>query len=672
MWTIKRENGYRSNLRPKGKPPIPKLYQPLQGERFFANHQEKKDEERSIMYLPLVALDSEGQDGPDNYHYLTNLQALWEDGQAILEAPNIRTYQVLNYLLRLPPKHVYVIFAGNYDWNMWLRDIEPETMTKLLKEGECQWRDYFIKWIPNKILTIKRGKYLRIIYDVFAWYQQSFVKACANWHVGTPEQLDLITAMKELRGNFSEVDPERIKTYCWLELELLLDLVNKLREKILQTDYRPKGLYGPGAFATAILSRHKVKEHYGQYPEDLSLRAYYGGRFDSALFGWFERVYEHDIHSAYPDQIRYLPCTRRATWEPSRDPALSRYGLYHVKWSVNDDTAYPPFPWRTTTGRIYYPSNGEGWYHADEVRAARDVFGSRAIRVLEGMALIEAPCDLGCNGQPYKFVENLYEWRLRLEAEGNHEQAKVVKLAINSLYGKTAQSVGSPKSAPPFQNFFLAGAITAGTRAKILRAIGLGETVISIATDGLYSTERLQVTESEALGDWEVVLNQEHIQLGNGIAKSKKLKGGELVETEKSRGFNTRLLDYAKVREHVEAHGPWGKFEYPDKRQFITLRSAYHRNDPQLACHWVPGKDEPALTRFISLSPERRYQFDFNVLGESGPTYYGKLLQWRRLPVRVDALGDSPMSSPFTPHQTWEEVDQLRELFFPNMVEEAD
>ncbi|HEY1249274.1 MAG TPA: DNA polymerase [Nitrososphaera sp.] len=644
-------------------------YVPLAGER-FGDRKQNYEEKRSVLGLPLVALDSEGQDGANNYHFLTNVQALWAKGKAIIEAANIRTDQVLNFLVRLPPKHVYVIFAGNYDFNMWLRDIRGNEMVELLANGETTWRGYFIKWIPNKILTIKRGQYLRVIYDVFAWYQQSFVKACANWHVGTPEQLELITTMKELRGNFSEVSPERIKAYCWLELELLLSLVEKLRQKILQTEYRPNGLYGPGAFAAAILKHHKVKEHYGDYPTDQSLHAYYGGRFDSALFGWFTDVYEHDIHSAYPDQIRYLPCTRRAEWQASTDPAYSRYGLYHIKWKVNDDTAYPPFPWRTSSGKIYYPTNGEGWYHADEVRAAREIFGKRAIRVVDGIALIERDCDLGCNGTPYKFVENLYEWRLRLEAEGNHEQAKVVKLAINSLYGKTAQSVGSKKSAPPFQNFFLAGAITAGTRAKLLRAIGLGENVISIATDGLYATERLNVPESENLGDWEVVLNQEHIQLGNGIAKSKKLKNGQLIETEKSRGFNTRLLDYDKVRAHIEAHGPWGYFEYPDKRQFITLREAYARNKPEIACHWVPGKDEDEATRLINLSPERRDQYDVNLAGVSGPTYYGQILQWRRLAVRVDALSDTTMSSPFKPKQSWDEVQALREIYFPDMVNE--
>lgn len=643
-------------------------YESLSGER-FGDKKQVYEEKRSILGQPLVALDSEGADGPNNYHYLTNVQAMWGSTRALIEKSNIRTHEVLSFLLRLPANHVYVIFAGNYDFNMWLRDIPETEMLELLREGQCKWHDFTIKWIPNKILTVRRGNYSRTIYDVFAWYQKSFVKACADWGIGTAEQLELVTFMKEKRGNFSEVDPKLIKAYCWLELELLLLLVEKLREKILQTEYRPKGLYGPGALAASILERHKIKDHYGPYDKELALRGYYGGRFDSALFGWFTNVFEHDIRSAYPDQIRYLPCSRNAKWEVSRNPANSRYGLYHVKWNVADDSPYPPFPWRTTSGKIYYPSNGEGWYHADEVLAAREIYG-RDIKILDGYALIEMECDKGCQGQPYKFVEELYEWRLRLEAEGNHEQAKLVKLAINSIYGKTAQSVGQKNKVPPFQNYFLAGAITAGTRAKILRAIGRGENVISIATDGLYALERLQVTEGESLGNWEVVLNQEHIQLGNGIAKSIKVnpKTGELKETEKSRGFNTRLLDYDKVRSHVEAHGPWGKFEYPDRRQFITLREAYARNKPELACHWMPAKDAPEPTRFINLSPERRDQLDVNIAGESGPNYYGKLLQWRRLPVRWDALGETAMSTPFRPQQSWDENAELRAIYFPSLV----
>jgi hypothetical protein len=651
------------------------VFTPEPDERFYSGHDSQRQEKRyelSILYRPLTALDSEGADGADNYHYLTNVQALWGNHQAILEQPDIRTHQVLNYLMHLPSNHTNVIYAGNYDFNMWLRDIDPESMRQLLKEGQCTWRDYFLMWIPNKKLVVKRGGVSQTIYDVFSFYQKSFVKACADSNIGTPEELELIVYMKELRGNFANVDPDKIRAYCWLELELLQKLVQQLRSAILQTKYRPTALYGPGALANAILRKEKVKDHYGAFDKDLALRAYYGGRFDSAELGWYERVYQHDIRSAYPHQIRYLPCTRNAYWERTRDPSTSRYGMYHVKWKLPEDTIYPPFPWRDKDHRIYYLTEGQGWYHAEEVRAAIEVFGS-AIKVVEGQALIEQPCDLGCNGQPYRFVEDLYQWRLALKAEGKTALVQVVKLDINSIYGKTVQSVGSKKKDPPFQNFFLGGAITAGTRAQIMRAIAFEqENILAIATDGLISRTRLNLPEGIQLGEWEILELFEHVQLGNGIYKSSQMdpKTGELLSYEKSRGFPIKLLDYGKVKEYVEENGPWGKYWYNDKRRFITLRAAYNRNDPELACHWTPASYEPPAQRPISLTPERRDQLDINVDGVLGPHWYDKKLQWRRYARKWQSLGVTSMSAPYKPKQSWEAIMDIRAQYYPEIAED--
>jgi hypothetical protein len=275
----------------------------------------------------------------------------------------------------------------------------------------------------------------------------------------------------------------------------------------------------------------------------------------------------------------------------------------------------------------------------------------RQIRVIEGEALIE-----GCECNPFKFVENLYQWRLRLEAEGNKEQALIVKLCLNSLYGKTAQSVGHKNRRPPFQNFFYAGAITSGTRAKILRAIGRGEGVISIATDGLVTRERLNLPESKQLGDWEIIELLSHVQLGNGIYLSINREGKRV---EKSRGFGTKLIDYDKVREYVLEHGPWGYFEYDDKAHFITLRSAYAQNRPEKACRWL----KPEGRSHIQLDPNRRFQYAYNLEDKQPPYTDEDLLQFSRVPYKMEG-----MSTSFKPNQTWTEVHETRAQYFPESI----
>jgi hypothetical protein len=85
----------------------------------------------------------------------------------------------------------------------------------------------------------------------------------------------------------------------------------------------------------------------------------------------------------------------------------------------------------------------------------------------------------------------------------------VLKLGLNSLYGKTAQSLGySPESKklPPFHSLLYAGFITASTRAMLWRAaMQAPDNVIMLATDGILTTTKLElpVSTTKELGFWE-------------------------------------------------------------------------------------------------------------------------------------------------------------------------
>lgn len=623
--------------------------------RFFTA-QQRKDDKKTLLNKPLCAIDSEGETH-DGKHRLTLIQAYWTTNRAQIESECLTSKDCLDFLHdNIPRNHVCIVYGATYDFSFWLKDMPIETILELFDTTQCRFSRYWMKLIPGKSLQMKclECKWSIIIYDVISFWQVSFLKACQEWGIGTEEQLEFIRVMKALRGEFANVDPQEIQRYCWLELELLIDLVEKLRQAILKTPYRPSGLYGPGALASAILKYHKVKDYYGPYDKDLALLAYYGGRFDTALFGWFENVYQHDIRSAYPDQFRYLPCIKCGTWEASIDPARSRYGIYHVKWNVGETCPFPPFPWRDEKGCIWYPYKGEGWYHADEVRAAIEVFGRRKIKVLEGTALIEH-----CDHQPYNFVENLYQWRLQLVAEGNADQGRIVKLGLNSIYGKSVQSVGEKNKIPPFQNFFLGGAITAGTRAKILRAIkDHMNVVISIATDGIVALEQLtHLPEGKQLGEWEIDELLLHIQISNGVYYSVSATKGVL---EKTRGIGKSTIEWDKVQAIYKEHGPLGVYKYVLPARFRTLRDAVHRNDLQNACQWIVEDRE------LQLQPSRRFTMGGeNLAGKEPPFCDTDVLQFRFEPIRMEGV-----SAPFKVKQSWEQVHELRAIY--NLPQEVD
>jgi hypothetical protein len=83
----------------------------------------------------------------------------------------------------------------------------------------------------------------------------------------------------------------------------------------------------------------------------------------------------------------------------------------------------------------------------------------------------------------------------------------VIKLVLNSIYGKMAQSIGTPGKLPLCSNPFYAGAITAGCRAELqLAALRNPHGIIFFATDAIVCLgplKGLETVEEKVLGKWE-------------------------------------------------------------------------------------------------------------------------------------------------------------------------
>jgi hypothetical protein len=621
----------------------------------YKNSNQARDDKRHLIFKPQCAIDGEGIT-VGSRHYYTELNAVWPGGRKILKGSDLSTHEIFDFLFQLPEKHNYVVYGASYDFNMWLFHLPLETKIDLVTTTQAIWGPYKLKWIDRKYLKINRNGKTRIVYDVIAWYQRPFTETLKAWSIGTEEEWAFIARMKALRGNFAQVDSEEIERYCWLECELLVKLVDSLCQAMQETPYRPKALYGPGALAQAIFEYHKIKDYMGPYDEELALKAYYGGRFDTAFFGWFENVHEYDIRSAYPDQIRNLPCLRHGRWANSKLPSKYRHGIFRVKWDVGIDCLYPPFPYRDRTGCIWYLYAGQGWYHADEVRAAIEVFGD-AIKVMEGTVWIQE-----CEHQPFKFVEDLYKWRLKISKE-NYAKGQIVKLGLNSMYGKLVQSVGSKNQKPPFQNFFWGGAITAGTRAKIMRVIGSKMAqIISIATDGVISLDKLEVIIGKELGEWEYSELKEHVQLSNGVYHSVDIEG---IVKERARGIGHGEMNWQDIENIYREHGIAGSYTYTRKSRFITIREALHLNQPDLACTWQQED------RTLTFEPKRMEVTGLNIEGKEPPYSLEDLLQFRGARYSTADLVDiqhriphkTTLSYPFRKKHSWKEQLERRDYY---------
>jgi hypothetical protein len=139
---------------------------------------------------------------------------------------------------------------------------------------------------------------------------------------------------------------------------------------------------------------------------------------------------------------------------------------------------------------------------------------------------------------------------LRRDENGNVAE-KNIKLCLNGLSGKAAQSIGGTDDEPPKTACpWYAAATTAGTRRRVLEAaLQDPHNVVQFSTDGIVSIKPLKLDIGEELGQWEETKIKEGLYLHSGVytslpAEENKDKDGKPlpvnkdVVTTKTRGIN--------------------------------------------------------------------------------------------------------------------------------------
>lgn len=505
-----------------------------------------------------IAWDGEGYSSSDGeHHYMLFGNSLGRSirGESL-------TWRDCFPLLLEDHGGINVIYGGHYDVVMMTKSMPFPVRDRLYSGRPVKYGGYRMVYYRSKFLLLKdiRSKKSTILYDVISFFQTSFVKACREY-LGNDDTLDAMHEMKLKRDTFTYGD-DNVDPYWQSELDYLVRLMTLLRELMAAVDIKPRGWYGPGAVASAVLNRENVKEYYGETPEhivDIAERAYYGGRFEQFKVGRIERVYEYDIRSAYPSAIVQLPSFVGVTWHRCETVnRIGRFGLYRVSWDIPfTPVTLGPFPWRDERGNILFPLKGtSSWYWGVEVQQLAKRFPREYWTIEEGYEP-EFPERVRA---PFRFVGKMYADRARMKAEGNPAQM-ALKLGLNSLYGKLAQSTGAKKhkdshtwTKPGFHNILWAGWITAYTRAKLLEGIGRNDSsIVAIETDAIFTTKPLELPISSALGDFEETVIErilyihsgQYYALNDGVWKLKS-RG---VEADKSKSADYWLEIFKKLPE---------------------------------------------------------------------------------------------------------------------------
>lgn len=544
-----------------------------------------------------VAVDGESYTDNQGHRYVLMASSI---GKHIYNAEGIPSRDCFDYLLSLrrqAKRYIFIAFGLNYDVNMMLKDVEPHRLKALWENREIDWYEYRIEWIPGKWFAVSKGDTRIRIYDVFGFFQMSFVNALRKWGIEPQEDME---AMKEKRGLFDEGMKDEIIDYCVTECKQLVQLMDATNQALKDVNLRPVSWIGAGAIAAAMMKKYKVADYHSydaEYPPEVAsaiMHSYFGGRVELFKQGEFERLLDYDVVSAYPSQALSLPNLVGGSWIHHKAYSHCQYAIWRVRWKLPDSVIVAPFPYRDR-GNIYYPTQGQGWYHSQEVRRALSVYGD-SIEVLEGWEYV--PPD---ERKPFEFIRNEYRSRKNLKSKG-HAGEKVLKLGLNALYGKLAQGYGFRGRNPKYQSYFWAGYITSGTRAKLFDVASIApERLTMIATDGIFFEDGPPLVETNPgkLGAWEVSTmdNAFIAQPGVYCAECE----GEYVA--RSRGFFAREIDFPQLRKGYAENGPTYVAEYLSRR-FVGLGSALARNDMEIWATW-----HEAL-RKLSLYPSRKFVRD--------------------------------------------------------------
>jgi len=439
-------------------------------------------------------------------------------GGQITNEEGLSTHDCFELILQTKQDHPNSIFVGfgfNYDVNQMIKDFNNQCLWHLHDWGRTRFGGYIVKWLPRKSLYIRHGRTHRsaIIYDVFGFFQMSFLEACKQYLGEDDQELELIRRGKQAREAFTweELD-DFIIPYNKTELSMLVRMMDIVREEFAGCGINPGQWHGPGAIAAKTLSFNQIKIPRDQPEEvlDASQFAYAGGRFEQFRLGRYSStVYEYDIHSAYPAAAFQLPDLSNGHWEYVRCFEPDSFGVWSIDYDESDRilNAFRPQPLfhRSENGSISYPSTVQGWYWTPEARFVPDsIQGGWVFRPHS-------------NFRPFAFVKELYDQRRMLKLSKNSLE-RAIKLILNSLYGKLAQTVGGVDGPPSWHCLEAAGYITSFTRAKIYEAMLMNpRAIIAAETDAVFSTQPLNLPLSDELGDWEELRFKEITYLQSGF-----------------------------------------------------------------------------------------------------------------------------------------------------------
>jgi len=421
-------------------------------------------------------------------------------------------------------KH-FVCYNLRYDAGAILQRLPEHSLKELWKKGKTEHQGYVYRYIPHKMLSIRRDKNTCHFWDMASFFNTSLEKASQK--ILGKSKLEIDT--KDFTPEYVEQNFDKIVKYCIQDAILVKELADVLLRKFNEYGVNPRKLYST-AYVSNVYFQTKtsyptIKRFWNYYKElvELAWLCYWGGKFEVVEKGC-DYYYQYDINSAYPYEIANLVDISKARVEYSTEYIKEAvYGFLKAEIEIPQGV-FSPVVYKRKNINIY-PCGKFVSYITKQEYDFLVKLGCK-IKILQGAWLI-------VRNKRYPFrtqILKLYQYKQKYKEQNNQIDYHIVKILLNSLYGKFVQLIKNETKYYAYSSFnpIYASVITANVRIRMSELQNKFKSVVAVHTDSVISTEPLDLQFSDDIGDWNLVCKGEGVIIGSGVYQIKdktKIRG---------------------------------------------------------------------------------------------------------------------------------------------------
>lgn len=458
---------------------------------------------------------------------------------------------ILSFLTRNAGKLscLHWFYNLNYDFRAIIKYLSSDQLIELYNNNKIEFNGYTIEFLESKFFRIGKNKHFNTFYDISHFYAGGLDKNAKQYlndkKTESTDRRTLGTSAQYWKDN-----KYQIIEYCIHDCELTANLASLFYNNLWQEiQFNPKKPFSAGSIAQSYFLNSAFIPTISGIPQEvlrIHQNSYRGGRIEILKRGFFSNLQSFDIKSAYPSIMVDLLDYANGKWLKTTEYDDNLHGLYKIryKWFNENIGAFAHNYEDLTVYPNVINDYSEIYVNEQELKFLDEHTNNAEYEIIDGFQFIPY-----YEKYPYKeTILRLFNEKEKAEKEKNENKRMIYKLFINSIYGKTAESIYN-KNTQMFEsgqlyNPIYCNRITALTRLKLIQAaFDISDHVIGFSTDSILTDKPIH---NKFLGNRLGMFTHEYnavdsVVIMSGVRYIQIKDGNEFKIKQKLRGFNQGL-----------------------------------------------------------------------------------------------------------------------------------